>query len=175
MQSRALIALGTNLPFAGLSGGALLEGALSELSARGFAPLAVSGLWVTAPWPPSDQPDYHNAAAAIDPQGLSPQALYGVLREIEARYGRQRRERWAARTLDLDLLAIDDLVGVFGEVELPHPRLQERSFVLAPLAEVAPDWRHPILAKTPGALLENVSREQRGRRIGGFSAALGGG
>ena len=64
------------------------------------------------------------------PQGLTPQQLYAVLRAIETRFGRERRERWAARTLDLDIVAMDGLSGTFGAITLPHPRMHERAFVL---------------------------------------------
>jgi 2-amino-4-hydroxy-6-hydroxymethyldihydropteridine diphosphokinase len=131
-------------------------------------PRALSGVWETAAWPQSDQPDYCNAVAELDPQGLSPQLLYERLYEIEARFGRARREKWAARTLDLDLIALDELVGRFGEVVLPHPHMHERAFVLAPLAEIAPDWRHPVLAKTAAELLAAVPAGYRYRRTGDF-------
>jgi 2-amino-4-hydroxy-6-hydroxymethyldihydropteridine diphosphokinase len=169
MQSAALIGLGTNLPFDGLSGSALLARALSALQAAGLTPRAVSGVWLTAPWPPRAQPDYHNAVAAIEHGDLSPQALYEALWAIEIGFGRTRRTRWEARTLDLDLLAMGDLAGTFGAVTLPHPRLHERSFVLAPLAEIAAEWRHPVLGKTPLELLEGVSPGQYALRIGDFS------
>jgi 2-amino-4-hydroxy-6-hydroxymethyldihydropteridine diphosphokinase len=165
-DTRAYIGLGANLPFNGVSGPALLAQALSALQAAGFAPLAVSSVWQTAAWPPSDQPDYYNAVAAVDTRGVSPQALWGALREIELRFGRERRERWAARTLDLDIIAMDAAEGTFGEITVPHPRMQERAFVLAPLAEVAPDWRHPALGRTAAELLKNAPAEQRYRLLG---------
>jgi 2-amino-4-hydroxy-6-hydroxymethyldihydropteridine diphosphokinase len=167
---RAYIALGANLAFEGMSASVLLAQALSAIQAAGFTPLAVSNVWQTAAWPPSDQPDFYNAVAAIDPRDVSPQALYQVLRAIELRFGRERRERWAARTLDLDIIAIDGVVGVFDEVTIPHPRMQERAFVLAPLAEVAPDWRHPNLGLTAVELLKTAPAEQRYRRLGLLAA-----
>lgn len=162
----AYIGLGANLPFNGVAGPALLAQALSALQAAGFTPLAVSNVWQTMAWPPSDQPDYYNAVAAIETRGLTPQALWQTLRGIELQFGRERRERWAARTLDLDIIAMDGLAGMFGEVFVPHPRMQERSFVLAPLAEVAPDWRHPVSGLTAAEMLETVPAEQRYRRLG---------
>jgi 2-amino-4-hydroxy-6-hydroxymethyldihydropteridine diphosphokinase len=171
MQGMALIGLGSNLPFGGESGSALLAHALGAVKAAGFAPRAVSGVWLTAPWPPRAQPDYHNAAAAIDPQGFSPQALYDVLRTIEFSFGRERRDRWESRTLDLDLLAMDGFVGGFGEISLPHPRLHERGFVLAPLAEIVAEWRHPILGKTAAEMLSQLSTDQRAQRIGDLTVA----
>src|SRR5690349_3448820 len=107
----AYIGLGANLPFQGLSCPVLLARALAALEDDGLKPLAVSNVWQSAAWPPSDQPDFFNAVAAVDPGKASPQNLYETLRGIELRFGRKRRERWAARTLDLDVLAIDGLEG----------------------------------------------------------------
>jgi 2-amino-4-hydroxy-6-hydroxymethyldihydropteridine diphosphokinase len=162
-SKRAYIGLGANLPFEGMSGPTLLAQALSAVAAAGFTPLGVSNVWQSAAWPPSDQPDFYNAVAAVDPGDVSPQALFEALRGIELRFGRERRERWAARTLDLDIIAIDGVVGVFDEVTVPHPRMQERAFVLAPLAEIAPDWRHPVSGISAGDLLKTVPAEQRYR------------
>ena len=159
----AYIALGSNLPFDGMESPALLVRAASALQASGLHLRACSGIWRTAAWPPSDQPDYYNAVVALDPGERSPQALYNLLREIEARYGRERREKWASRTLDLDIVAMDGFVGTFGDITLPHSRLDKRAFVLAPLAEAAPEWRHPILNSSASYLLACLppSRYQR--------------
>lgn len=169
--TRAYVGLGANLPFNGVSGPALLAQALSALQAAGFTPFAVSNVWRTRAWPPSDQPDYYNAVAALETQGVSPQALYQTLRGIELQFGRERAERWAARTLDLDIIAMDGLQGRFGEVTLPHPRMQERSFVLAPMAEIAPDWRHPISGLGAAEMLKTAPSEQRYRRLGPLAGA----
>jgi 2-amino-4-hydroxy-6-hydroxymethyldihydropteridine diphosphokinase len=163
MHATAYIALGSNLPFDGMDSPELLAHAVSALQAAGLQVQACSGIWRTAAWPPSDQPDFYNAVVAVDAGALSPQALYDILREIEARYGRERREKWEARTLDLDIVAMDGFVGTFGDIELPHPRLDKRDFVLAPMAEAAPDWRHPILNSSASLLLACLppSRYQR--------------
>src|SRR5262245_1024670 len=104
MDSTAYIALGSNLPFEGVDSPALLARAAAALQSAGLALGARSGLWRTAAWPPSDQPDYYNAVVAVAAGGQTPQAIYDILRGIEARYGRERREQWAARTLDLDIV-----------------------------------------------------------------------
>jgi 2-amino-4-hydroxy-6-hydroxymethyldihydropteridine diphosphokinase len=170
MHNTAYVALGSNLPHAGATGPALLARAVAAMQSAGLRPRALSGIWQTAAWPQSDQPDYCNAVAELDPQGLPPQPLYQRLCEIEARFGRTRREKWAARTLDLDLLALNDLLGRFGDIVLPHPHMHERAFVLAPLGEIASDWRHPLLMKTAPELLAALPTGYRYRRIGDFPA-----
>lgn len=167
MHNVAYIALGSNLPFAGIASPALLARAVAALQAAGLCVKARSGLWRTAAWPPeSPQPDYYNAVVAVDAGPRSPQALYEALREIEARFGRERRERWAARTLDLDIIAMDGAVGTFGALTLPHPRMQDRVFVLAPLVELVPGWRHPALGKTAAELLAALPAGEAYRRVG---------
>jgi len=169
-MSSAFIALGTNMPFNGVSGAALLAQAVEALEAAGFPILERSSVWQTEAWPrDSGQPDYFNAVVELDPGPAGPQLLYEKLRAIETRFGRERRERWAARTLDLDVIAVGDLAGSFGVLTLPHPRMQERAFVLAPLAEIAPRWRHPVLGRTAPDLLAAVPPGDRYQRVTGLA------
>jgi 2-amino-4-hydroxy-6-hydroxymethyldihydropteridine diphosphokinase len=165
-MNNAYIALGSNVPFNGMAPRDVLAHAVSAMQSAGLAPLALSGIWETAAWPPSDQADYYNAVAVIDPAGLSPQALFAALCDIELRFGRVREEKWAPRTLDLDIIAMDGFVGTFDGIVLPHPRMQERAFVLAPLAEVAPDWRHPERSQTAADLLALLPLGYRYQRVG---------
>jgi 2-amino-4-hydroxy-6-hydroxymethyldihydropteridine diphosphokinase len=144
-----LIALGANLehPEHG-SPRATLEAALAALEARGLRTLQRSRWYQSAAWPASDQPDYVNGAALVDCD-LGPEALLEVLHEVEANLGRVRGEANAARTADLDLLAYHQEVRDEPDgLVLPHPRLQDRVFVLLPLMEVAPGWRHPVTGQS---------------------------
>ncbi len=165
MKQLAYIALGANLPFEGLPAPRVLARAVTALENAGLRAVALSGIWQTAAWPPSDQPDYYNAVAAIDPAGLSPQALYEKLRGVESQFGRERRERWAARTLDLDIVAIEGVAGTFGPITLPHESMHKRAFVLAPLDEIAPEWRHPETGLSPGEMLDLLPEGYRYRRL----------
>lgn len=156
-QSHALIALGTNLSYGSLGGASLLVAALTELEAAGLLVLSASSAWKSAAWPPSDQPDYVNAAARLGVGRRTPLETLDALLSVERMFGRVRDgTRWAARTLDLDLLDHDDAILDTPALTLPHPRLATRAFVLAPLAEIAPDWRPgggasvaDLLAATP--------------------------
>ena len=113
-----------------------------------------SSLYRTAPvGGPPGQEDYLNAVIALNPTANDPQTLLAELLRLEARQGRVRNVRWAARTLDLDLLAWGDRVLATPELTLPHPRLLERAFVLAPLCELAPEWLHPVTGDTACAVL----------------------
>ena len=144
--------------------------ALEQLACDGRIE-AVSRLWRTRPVGPM-QPDYLNAAAVVSwPAG--PRSLLARCRQLEAAAGRDRStgERWGPRTLDLDLLLAEALVCRGPALELPHPRFHERRFALEPAAEVAPEWRHPLLGLTvselvnrqrtrePDAILEVLSFE----------------
>ncbi|MGE0668025.1 MAG: 2-amino-4-hydroxy-6-hydroxymethyldihydropteridine diphosphokinase [Sphingomonadales bacterium] len=140
------IALGANLPSRHGSPRDTLEAALAALEAEGIGIIARSHWYATAPVPRSDQPDYVNGAARIATD-LEPEALLALLHRIEDRFGRVRAGRNEARVLDLDLI---DYAGLVVEPEgeglrLPHPRAHLRGFVLLPLRDVAPDWRHPII------------------------------
>lgn len=104
-----------------------------------------SSLYRTVPiGGPPGQEDYFNAVVALKPVTADPQGLLQRLLDLEAEQGRVRHLRWAARTLDLDLLAWGDRVCSSSNLTLPHPRMLERSFVLAPLCELTPVWRHPV-------------------------------
>jgi len=132
-----------------------VNAAIAQLPAIGVAVVRRSRWYLTEPVPPSDQPWYVNGVAAVE-TGLAPAALLTALLALEVRFGRRRGARNAARTLDLDLLDYDGRQCDKERLTLPHPRLHERRFVLAPLAEIAPDWRHPVLATTACELLRRL-------------------
>lgn len=139
-----LIGLGANLPSPDFgSPAATLEAAVEELGRRGVAPRARSRFYDSAPVPLSEQPWFVNAVIAVE-TALGPEALLALLLDIEKRFGRDRKAAGGDRVLDLDLLAYDDIrTDAHAHPALPHPRMHERAFVLLPLAEIAPDWRHP--------------------------------
>lgn len=126
----------------------------------GMRLVGLSRWYLTAPVPVSGQPDYVNAVAALlqEPgHAIEPAVLLGHLMDIEERCGRQRSVPNAARTMDLDIVAIGDLVRSDPDPILPHPRAHLRAFVLAPLADVAPNWVHPVLGRTAGQLMADLS------------------
>ena len=130
-----LLGLGGNLgdPLASI------EAALAGLAARGVVTTARSRPYRTAPWGPVAQPDFVNLCARAT-TALAPRAVLAAALAVEAGLGRERRERWGPRTIDVDLLVYDALALAEPGLTLPHPRLTERAFVLVPLAEIAPDW-----------------------------------
>ena len=156
-----LIALGANLPTERYGPPrAALEAALAELSRRGVTVVRRSRWYESAPVPLSDQPWFVNGVAEVETT-LTPEALLVVLHEVEAAFGRARREKNAPRTLDLDLIAYGEVVrGEEKPPVLPHPRMAARAFVLLPLAEICPDWRHPLLGRTAAELAASLPKGQ---------------
>jgi 2-amino-4-hydroxy-6-hydroxymethyldihydropteridine diphosphokinase len=160
-QCIALIGVGANLT--GPEGRTPLETcrrAVAMLDAfPGMRLIGLSRWFESAPVPPSGQPPYVNAVACLlvdAGQTVDPAALLHRLMTVETECGRQRSTPNAARTLDLDIIAIGDLVRSAPDPVLPHPRAHLRAFVLAPLADVAPEWVHPVLGRTAAALLADL-------------------
>jgi 2-amino-4-hydroxy-6-hydroxymethyldihydropteridine diphosphokinase len=155
-----LIALGANLPSKAGGPRETLEAALRRFEEEGVRVAARSRWFETAPVPVSDQPWFVNGVVAVETT-LDPLALLELLRRIEAEFGRQRTVPNAARSLDLDLVDYDARVLETPELVLPHPRMQDRAFVLLPLADVAPGWHHPILRRSLAELIAALPPEQR--------------
>ncbi len=155
-----LIGLGGNLDSAQYGAPRrTLAAALAELDAEGVRIARRSGWYRSEPVPRSDQPWFVNAVAAAAAD-LGAEELLAVLQAIETRFGRIRGEPDAARVLDLDLLDHHGQVLDTPSLVLPHPRLHGRRFVLVPLVEIAPNWRHPRLGLTAGQLLAQLEDEQ---------------
>jgi len=160
-----LIGLGANLPSAVGGPQQTLEAALTELEMWGVHVIARSRWYRTAPVPRSDQPWFVNGVARIETM-LSPGTLLALLRRAEQKFGRRRSVANAARTLDLDIIDYNGRVENLPELVLPHPRMQDRAFVLRPLAEIAPGWRHPILGKAVETLISELAPGQNAEPIG---------
>ena len=152
-MATSLIALGSNLG----DRTANLQYAVEQLDAHpAVHVVARSRSFLTAPvGGPGDQDDYVNAAACVETT-LSPDQLFDLLRNAETQLGRQRRQRWAARVVDLDLLLFDDLVIETPRLEIPHPRMAFRRFVLEPAAQIAPDMVHPVIGWTIRQLFDHL-------------------
>ncbi|TXL70684.1 2-amino-4-hydroxy-6-hydroxymethyldihydropteridine diphosphokinase [Vineibacter terrae] len=140
-----------------------LSRALSCLADIGVVPRRMSRWYRTSPVPPSGQSWYINVVAEIT-TGLGAEATLAALHRIEDMFGRVRTERDAPRWIDLDLLDYDSVVisnKNSARISLPHPRMHERAFVLLPLAELAPQWRHPVLGEAITALIARLPTEQQ--------------
>lgn len=170
-----MVAIGANLPSHGRSLRETVLAAMAALAAPSVRVTGQSRLYATPCFPPGAGPDYVNAAVSLT-TSLTPQDLLAHLHRIEADFGRERLQRWGQRTLDLDLIAMGDQVLPDAATQdhwrdlppedqarlapdrliLPHPRLQDRAFVLVPLADVVPDWCHPRLGLTVRQMLNRL-------------------
>lgn len=150
-----LIALGANLPSPAGPPPETLKAALIALGEASVTVRKVSSFIQTSAWPDPADPPFTNAIAALQ-TSLQPLALLELLHAVERAFGRVRCRPNMPRPLDLDLLAYGDTVLTGQGLELPHPRLAERRFVLQPLAEIVPDWQHPVTGLTPAQMLAKL-------------------
>lgn len=174
----ALIAIGSNAASHDISAQSFVVGAIKSLGELG--PIRISRLFQSPAFPPGSGPDFVNAVCTLQTK-LRAEPLLQTLHRIEAESGRVRRERWAARVLDLDLLSWDAIVSPSeavvrewmdlpldrqrreapAEMILPHPRIQDRGFVLGPLMDVAPEWCHPLTGLTVAEMWAALPDEAR--------------
>ena len=139
----SFIALGANLPGGFASPAAAVEAAILALQTTEITLLSRSRLYRSAAWPDPSDPEFINAVISVMTD-LDDSALLERLHALETEFGRERRKPNAPRPLDLDIVDYAGRVSAPGETPvLPHPRMTDRAFVLLPLAEIAPDWRHP--------------------------------
>lgn len=180
MGDLTLIALGGNMPSEVGDPMQTISAATRQFRNFGLRLRALSGFYATPCFPLGAGPDYVNAAASVT-SDLDPQGILDALHHIEARFGRARKQRWGQRTLDLDLVALGDQILPNRETQdhwralpigeqartsperlvVPHPRLQDRGFVLVPLADVAPAWIHPILNRSVLQMLDDLPDADR--------------
>lgn len=184
MQSFPLVALGANVSSQVGMPALTLHTALGALVTAGFTIRKVSRFFRTPCFPAGAGPDYINAAVEL--QGAAewahdPKAILTRLHAVEADFGRLRQQRWGARTLDLDLISLGaEVLPSVEEFEhwrrldpalqaqaapdrliLPHPRIQDRGFVLVPLVDIAPEWRHPVFGRTAAEMLGDLAPADR--------------
>ncbi len=176
----ALVALGANIPSRFGTPAETLQAALRRLETAPLHLECASRLYSTPCFPIGSGPDYVNSAATISGPADA-HAVLNALNALEAEFGRKRGTRWGRRTLDLDLIAFGDSVlpdpETYGmwrdltpeaqrlrvpeELVLPHPRLQDRAFVLVPLLEIAPEWKHPVTGLTVAQMHDSLPESEK--------------
>ena len=164
METTILIAIGSNRRHGrhGAPAG-VVHAAIAALAAAGLCPLRVSRIHATAPLGPGGR-RFANAAVAVASQQSLP-AVLAIIKAIERDFGRRGGQRWGDRVLDLDIIGAGAVVIRAKGLQVPHPSLAERRFVLDPLMEIAPDWRHPLLHATVRQLRARAMRP-KARRVG---------
>ena len=169
-----LIAFGSNLAIGEMRPAQIISTSAAQICELGGTLEKMSQLYKTPCFPADAGPDYVNAAAKLTwRKGMTAGQILAVLHKVEAEFGRERLQRWGTRTLDIDLIAVDDsvvpdattqdywrnlplrdqMLRAPDQLILPHPRLADRAFVLVPLLDVAPNWRHPRTGRTVRQML----------------------
>lgn len=179
-RTNAFVALGSNQSSS--AGGPLqtVMQAIENMRIAGFVIRCTSHLYTTLAIPAGTSPNFINAVVEIEAD-LTPEVILERLHDIESELGRERTVRWGARTVDLDLLAVGEEIRPDLETHnqwrilpmseqirrapeqliLPHPRLQDRAFVLVPFADIAPNWVHPVLRQTVSQMLDALSEDDK--------------
>ncbi len=171
LDRMTVVALGSNLPGAYPTSEALLEAALAAMADFGITVRARSSWWRSAAWPDPSRPPYLNGVALARPD-LPPKELLGRLQALERAFGRRRDRAHADRTLDLDLIAHGRARLDEAGLVIPHPRAAERLFVMGPLAEIAPTWRHPQSGESAQVLAQRATVGADAKPVGSGHAAL---
>lgn len=176
---KAFISLGSNLFDDNFSSSEIIANALGEFLTEHLEILCTSKIYSSPAYPAGIGPDFTNAVVSVS-TNLPPGEILAGLHRIEGKFGRTRQNRWEPRLLDLDLIAVDGQVlpdentlkywmdmdldaqkTTFPEMLLlPHPRIQDRAFVLKPLCDIAPEWVHPVLGRTAKQLLSQLPVDQ---------------
>jgi 2-amino-4-hydroxy-6-hydroxymethyldihydropteridine diphosphokinase len=138
--------------------------ALELLEHKGVRILQVSSFYETEPLYIVDQPWFLNVAAEVQSE-LAPQSFFELLQQVELSLGRERKVRFGPRTIDIDILFYGNELFDHSALQIPHPRLQERKFVLVPMAELAPDFIHPVLKKSMSELLKKCSDSSKIKKV----------
>lgn len=152
---RYLLSIGSNLGARSQN----LEAAISSLQTLPHTLIEASSFYRTEAMYRTDQPEFLNGAVKMDCK-LEPEDLLQRLQAIEEDVGRERAEKYGPRVLDIDIVGAEDTVINTASLQVPHPLMHERRFVLEPLLELAPDWRHPTTGSTVREMLEQLSEEQ---------------
>ena len=152
------VSLGANVPSRVGLPAATLRAALAALPTHGVGVSGVSHFYRSVAWPNPQDPAFVNAVARVETR-KGPFELLQALLSVERQFGRVRKSRWEPRCIDLDLVDYGGLLVDTDELSLPHPRLHERGFVLRPLMDLNPLWRHPDTGESVADLLENAGEE----------------
>ena len=175
-----LVALGSNMSLGKAQPAEIIRNAVTELIKFDINLISLSRLYETPAFPERSGPNFINSVVKVE-CNYSPHEILKKLHQIEQKFDRQRASRWSARTLDLDLLAFKGHVfpsrkifqqwfdlpiseqkqKVPHELILPHPRMQDRAFVLFPLLDIEPKWKHPVLKKTVLELYEELPNKEK--------------
>lgn len=154
-KNKVLMSLGSN------TGNRLiiLTKALSELERSGFCIIDRSKIWETSPWGFTDQPRFLNMCLCAETE-LTSEEMIKTIKNLEIKLGRRQSIKWGPREIDIDIIAIGEMVIETPDLSVPHPHMHERTFVLIPLKEIAPQFRHPVTGKTLDEMILELPAEK---------------